>query len=567
MSYASIRATAFALVLIAVTARASAQPAPNPPAQPRDAGGEPSFGSGTIKGQVVDAATGRGLPRVSLELSGGQPSGSAGEMSDDDGRFVFRGLPPGQYSLAATKTGFETQRLPETRRGRRVRFLDLNAGGTIENANLALYRNGAITGRVLDRFGEPVQHARVSLMRFARSGGAPQQLSGATRAQTNDIGEFRLAPVPAGRFLLVAEADVQPFHSPHLPPQKGGFVAYPQAPSIDQAQPIVIERGQEVRDLELQLFPTRIARVSGVILDSTGAPAKNAHISVGFFALGEPRSYGGMTTEARDGRFEVTLAPGSYNLRASTGTRGAPTADTLSSASLRLTVTGEPIEGLTLQLGAPRTLAGRLQFVSSRLPPQTPTTARVFVDSSGGECEAGQATVNLDFTFSVQVSGDRCLVSASASGRWFVRSIMQGSDEVMFDGVRLGDRRSVDDVVVTLSDNITHAAALVADAKGQPAEEFVVVVFPAEKARRPVSRYGNWNHSVTREVGPGRGVGGAPLDGLLPGDYFIVAVNPDAYDAGDPSYDELEPYAQRITIVEGDRRVVTLKVTDVPLSR
>lgn len=567
MSYASIRASVFALALLTAAARASAQPAPTPTAPPRDIAAEPSFGTGTIKGQVVDAATGRGLPRVSVELNGGKPSGSASEMTDDDGRFVFRGLPAGPYSIAATKTGFETQRLPESRRGRRVRFLDLSAGGSIENANLALYRTGAITGRVLDRFGEPVQHARVSLMRFPSAGGTPQQFSGSSRAQTNDIGEFRLAPVPAGRFLLIAEADVQPFYSPHLPQQKGGFVAYPQAPSLDQAQPLIVERGQELRDIELQLFPTTIAKVSGLILDPAGAPAENAHISVGFFALGESRSYGGTTTGARGGRFEVTLAPGTYTLRASMGARGGPNVETLSSASMRLTVTGEPIESLTLQLGQPRTIAGRLQFLSSLQPPQTPTTARVFVNGDGGECEAGQATVNPDFTFSVRASGDRCLLGASASGRWFVRSITQGSDDVMFGGVRVGDRRSVDDVVITLSDNITHASALVADAKGQPAEEFVVVVFPTDKARRPVSRYGSWNHSVTREATPGRIPGEAPLDGLLPGEYFIVAVSPDAYDAGDPSYDELEPYAQRFTLAEGERRAIALKVADVPVSR
>jgi hypothetical protein len=537
----------------------SAQPATNAPA--REARADGSYGTGTIKGQVVDAVTGRGLPRVALELNGGKPAGSAGETTDDDGRFVFSGLPPGSYSIQAAKTSYEGQRLPETRRGRRIRFLEVAQGATLENVTITMHRASAITGRVVDRFGEPVQGARISLRTFPTAGRAPQRFNGVWGGQTNDIGEFRLAPVPAGRYLLIAQRDVQPFGFPGPRPQEPGFVAYPQAPAIDQAQPLIVERGEDAQSIELQLFPTRIAKVTGVILGPDGAPAQNATISVGFFNVGDSHSYGGAGTEARNGRFELTLAPGTYALRASVVDRRGSNA--LTSAQTRITVSGEPIDGLTLQLGPPRTIAGRMRFVSALAPP--PATARVFV-RTGDDCEAGEATVNPDLTFTVQVSGDACGLMASASGRWFVQSITQGTDDAMFGGVRFGERAAVNDVVITFSDNPTRVSAVVSDAKGRPADEFMIVVFPADKSRRPRSSE-TWNNGVVREVGPGRGDGPVSLNGLLPGEYFVVAVHPDAYDAGQPPYDDLEPVAQRITLGDGERRVLALQLADVSFQR
>ena len=430
-----------------------------------------------------------------------------------------------------------------------------------------MHHASAITGRVVDRFGEPVQGARISLRTFPTAGGASRRVYGAWGGQTNDIGEFRLAPVAAGRYLLIAEADVQPFRHPGARPPVSGFVAYPQAPAIDQAQPLIVERGQDVQSIELQLFPTSVSKVTGVILGPDGAPVQNAMLSVGFFAMGDSHSYGGTGSDARDGRFELMLAPGTYTLRAraSAGDRRLSNGLTLASAETRITVSGEPIEGLTLRLGPPRTIAGRIRFVSALAPPTTPpATARVFASRMDGDCEGSEGTINPDLTFTLQVSGLVCGLTATASGRWFVQSITQGTDDAMFDGVRLGDRAAVNDVVVTFADNPTRVSAVVADAKGGPADEFMVVVFPADKSRRPRSRE-TWHHGVVREVGPGRD-DTVSLNGLLPGEYFAVAVHPDAYDGGQPPFDNLEPFAQRFTLGGGEVRVLSLTIADVPFS-
>jgi hypothetical protein len=154
--------------MLSLAVDAHAQPRTAAPAPPRrDAAPlAPTAWTGVISGQVVDAATGRGIPRAAVELRGGQPSGDAAETTDEDGMFVFRELPPGRFSLSVTKTGYNNGRLPEPRLGRRIEFLEPGPGQSRDKIIVRLVRASAITGRVVDQFGEPAPNMRVWLRPF-----------------------------------------------------------------------------------------------------------------------------------------------------------------------------------------------------------------------------------------------------------------------------------------------------------------------------------------------------------------------------------------------------------------
>jgi hypothetical protein len=83
--------------------------------------------SGLIVGQVVDATTGRGVAGAVVSLAGGPvrssrvappppvpaqgpplmpAAGSQHVLATSDGRFVFRDLAPGMYSVSARKPGY-----------------------------------------------------------------------------------------------------------------------------------------------------------------------------------------------------------------------------------------------------------------------------------------------------------------------------------------------------------------------------------------------------------------------------------------------------------------------------
>src|SRR5262249_51176046 len=69
------------------------RPAPPPPSAP-----------GVIIGQVVDAASGRGVARAAVHLSG--RAVDQFQVADDRGRFYFLDIPEGNVEIAATKIGF-----------------------------------------------------------------------------------------------------------------------------------------------------------------------------------------------------------------------------------------------------------------------------------------------------------------------------------------------------------------------------------------------------------------------------------------------------------------------------
>jgi hypothetical protein len=150
-----------------------------------------------------------------------------------------------------------------------------------------------------------------------------------------------------------------------------------------------------------------------------------------------------------------------------------------------------------------------------------------------------------------------------------VRSVQHAGREVLFEGLSLTDERPLDDVVVTFSDRVSKLSATVSNAKGLPAEEFVVVVFPADKARRPTrtTAIPGLFHRLYRTVGPSPS-GNTTLDGLFAGDYLIAAFDPgDLGEVPEPDtewFERLEPVAQRITVRDGDVRSINLKIVEAP---
>src|SRR5262245_1040995 len=62
-------------------------------------------GTGRINGRVVSAETGQPVRRAQVRLSSPE-SGVKLSMTDADGRFDFRELPAGRFTLSATKSGY-----------------------------------------------------------------------------------------------------------------------------------------------------------------------------------------------------------------------------------------------------------------------------------------------------------------------------------------------------------------------------------------------------------------------------------------------------------------------------
>src|SRR5690606_1485018 len=89
--------------------------------------------------------------------------------------------------------------------------VEVAEGKHVEKLDVALPRGGAITGRVVDEFGEPVGNAAVSAMRYAFAGGQRRLLPNGVTDRTDDLGQFRVHGLSPGDYYVSVRANSNAF--------------------------------------------------------------------------------------------------------------------------------------------------------------------------------------------------------------------------------------------------------------------------------------------------------------------------------------------------------------------
>ena len=114
----------------------------------------------TVRGTITDAATGKPvrMVRVFLTPEGRVPGATQrSTRTDERGAFELPEVVPGRYKLTASKARYATTELGQTHVAGAGRALTIAAGDRLERVDVALLRAAAITGRVVDDLGEPLQ--------------------------------------------------------------------------------------------------------------------------------------------------------------------------------------------------------------------------------------------------------------------------------------------------------------------------------------------------------------------------------------------------------------------------
>jgi hypothetical protein len=90
------------------------------------------------------------------------PMGPPPETStDQDGRYAFPNLAPGNYRIEAQHAGFAQSGDSTT-----LRTINVAAGQALDDVDIWLPRGGAISGRILDPSGTPLADIRIMAMRL-----------------------------------------------------------------------------------------------------------------------------------------------------------------------------------------------------------------------------------------------------------------------------------------------------------------------------------------------------------------------------------------------------------------
>ena len=182
------RTLGFFVTILTLPAAATAQFPPSPPPLAR--------GNAVIVGQVVDAATGKGISSAVVTLAGSRRA-----MTTSDGRFAFRALPSGSHSLSAAKSGYINSAYGMRRPDGATLPVVLADGERRGDIVIWMWRQGSISGSIVDEAGEPVVGIQVAALRRTTVGGRRRFEPGSV-GTTDDRGVYRLSRLAPGDYAV-----------------------------------------------------------------------------------------------------------------------------------------------------------------------------------------------------------------------------------------------------------------------------------------------------------------------------------------------------------------------------
>jgi hypothetical protein len=581
-------AAMFAFALAAAIAVAAQAPPPGPPERGPGRQGQPPgggrrgaaaqrdvaapVGTGVIAGKVVAADTGRPVKRARVIVTGGGRPRAA--TTDDQGRFRVTALPPGTYSITATKTGFVDGAFGQRRALRTGTPVELAEAQQRADVDVKLSRGGVITGRVLDEDGEPLSRAMVSVLRQQYVRGE-KQLTPAGADQSDDRGQFRIFGLPPGDYFVSATAGgVEQIirqlagagrGGPEQVPESSGYAAtyYPGVLAAGDATRVKLAASQELSGIDFQLQIVPLATVRGVVVGGAatvmlvpeeggsrggrGGGGRGGSVLLG----------GGLRSATRqDGTFSIpNVTPGKYTIIARVD--GGPNGGAAGTASQPLVVAGEEVN-VVLTPAPGVVLSGSLTFETAGTP--SPTSFAGFRVNSvplGSSAAMPRlvrpAEANESGQFSVpDVTAGLYVIRAAGPRGWTMKSVsVDGRDAT--DQPLDVKSENVSGINIIFTDRISGLSGTVRDGRGNAVSDLTVILFPSdENLWLPQSR-----RILTARTDA---AGGYKLTPVPDGDYLVAAV--DDVEPGewfDPLFlEELKAHSTKVKIGEGEQRTADL---------
>ena len=550
--------TCACLVGLLLASVSSAQPPQQPPpfpTPPRDNAQATQPGTATLRGHVVSADTGQPLRKAQVRIFSPELRENRLATADGDGRYEFKEVKPGRYNVTASKGSYVQLQYGQTRPFEPGKPLEVLANQTIEKVDFALPRGGIITGRVIDEFGEPLPDTMVSVQRYQNFNGQRRLVPAGRNAMTNDIGEFRLFAIPPGQFYL--SATLRPMNGMADTDDRSGYAPtyFPGTSNVAEAQRVTVGIGQTITDMNMALMPSRMARVTGTVVDSQGRPFTGAIMA---FPKNEMFMMFGPPAQIKpDGSFVVNgLTAGEWVLQ-TTG----PGASSGDYASAEVTINGDDVNGIRLVGAPPLTVSGRLVVDQAAAQALRPSAVRIMVAPAQLGIPmigmTGPVAVNDDLSFEAKARpGKMRITLAGALPGWAIRSVRFKGDDVVDSGFELRAGENAADVEVELTNRLTDVSGVVTTPKGEAVKDYSVVVFPSDREKwTPNSRY----LKTARPDQDGR----YKVNGLPPGEYRVIALDyVDQNEWSDPEFlEKIRAGATAFSISEGEAKSVDLRIT------
>ena len=450
----------------------------------------------SVAGEVRNAMSGMPVERAHISLRRYNNGGwdKYGALTNAEGKYTIRGIPAATYQVTLDRVGFVPP-LEVTRNA-----LVLKAGEKKDDFKVKLVPVGAISGRVLDAEGQPVEGINV----YAEAGTLSQRTGGVT----DDRGQFRIGGLSPGKYRVRTVPQALP-----LPPEirtDGTVEVYyaatyhPGAVDEKGGTRVIVGPASDVTGVDIRMVRTPIVRLAGKV---SGIPegAKNVFVQM-MQANGGQSSSGGQVKA--DGSFEIWRPnPGKYNLRAMYNSSG----EMMASGGIEVEVGESDIDNVELRLLASEDIRAQVNFDdegakqapqavvppsaqstpggaqgSSQAPPPRPR-GRITLRELNGMAQMKMADVTEDAAFTIsKVTPGKYMVMVTGYGA-YVKSVRLGETTVDGPVLNLNQGSGGAAVTVTLSSAYGEISGTVQDDKGVPAAGAHVVVRDARN-NQPIMR-------------------------------------------------------------------------------
>ena len=518
----------------------------------------------------MEAATGRGLSRVQVRVNTNNPTAGTPPpvpypwqaMTDADGRYEINGIPAGSYAITATKQNYVRSAFGAERVEGPGKRMTLTDGQVLDKIDLRLARTGAVAGKIVDEFGDPVTDVSVMAMRYQYIQGSRRLMQTGRGGSTNDIGEYRIYGLTPGQYYVSATLrNLSAMPGDTVDRSSYAATFYPGTANLGDAQRLTIAPGLTATAINVALLPIQAARVSGTAVDATGKPLSNVMLNV------VQRVGSAMVSNSarpiQEGKFTLSLTPGDYYLRVF-----GPGTD---SATTELTVNGADIDDVQLMVTKPSIIRGRIAFTASATStaPPRPTAVDLAAirDWMVGQQVRNPAKINDDGTFEISLQPGHVLLRGAMSGPppgdagvpWRLNRVLQNDLDVSDSGLDVIADATIENVVVEMTNRSSPVSGRVTDAEGKTVRDCFVIVFAQDPARWTVqTRHLSVSRPAADDLFHTR---------LLAGDYYAVALNDVETNAWtDPEFLSLaREHATKFSIADGETKTIDLVVTPAPV--
>jgi protocatechuate 3,4-dioxygenase beta subunit len=544
---------AFCLILVPAACAKQA----NPPEQ---------VSKPSIQGRVLQEPDGSPIRKANVQLNGLPEPGLQGRgvaqysaISDAEGEFTIAEIEPGRYFIVVEHPGFV-----QSGTGNRRTSITVQAGSGKNDLILHLQPAAIITGKIVDLDGDVMRDVSVMATLVGSSAGG-RAVHSFGNAATNDLGEFRISELRAGRYKVTASPP-QGSRPPDSKENSGKEqpiylpTHYPGVLNEEQAVAVEIHAGAETR-VNFGLLTGRAYLVSGSV---TGIPNKSGMAQVILQGMGGGVSQPG-EQELRDGgKFEFkNVLPGTYVARLIVFTfDGGKPAVQMLRLGQPIEVRNASVEGLLLQPEAGGQVRGKFRLDTEQKFDWTQLSVMLMLaDGGGAEFEVGgtnglptSSNVSADGSFELKnVPGGtyQLVVGASSNNLadYFTKSIHLGGRDVTDSGFAVNAETYLDVVVSAKGASIS---GKVVDDKGQAIANATVVDIPSAEHRGRLDLYQRSTSDAS---------GNFTLRGLSAGKYSVLAFEDLQEDVRQPDF--LKSYGTHgamVELEEGTRKSVVLKV-------